>query len=425
MGVLAVLLGCLIRALVRLVRPGGGSALPGLVVSKLAPNLLYTFLGRLPMGVYVVTGSAGKSTTTKMLVAIARAHGVKVFTNPSTANILQGYYSTIIEKSNLWAKTEDEIAILEMDEGHAADFSKRLNPKFSTILNVFEDQLDRFVDPALVRDKLQTVADKTINAIVLNSDDQNTLRIAQSLSGTSNQEARKLSYFGLSDELFESSDYGYAPTYLEDVPRQKPSVSVTSLRGTSVEISVDSETRNFELPNRGMHFAMDAAASIASARALLGDRFNLDLSIETLGQLPPVFARGEVARVRDEEVEFILVQNPISFQLNLDNLTTKPEQIMIAIGRDVHDPSWLWTVDFNSLSHADVVSGFNAAEIALRLTYDNVPLGFVSDDLDLATERFLDLPKPARGRKTVIFSADSMRRMRRYLGLTDPEEVSR
>ena len=425
MGFLAVLLGRLIRALVRLVRPGGGSALPGLVVSKLAPNLLYSFLNQLPMGVFVVTGSAGKSTTTKMLVAIARSHGLRVFTNPSTANILQGYYSTIIEKSNLWAKTNDEIAILEMDEGHAADFASRLSPRYSAILNVFEDQLDRFVDPALVRQKLQFVAQKTSESVVLNSDDQNTLLIAQTLTQQPILEGQDLSFFGLSTEMFERSEYSYAPTYLDELPRRSPAVSVSSLQGTSVELVVDSQTRGFDLPNRGVHFAMDAAAAIASARALLGERFKLDVAIDTLAQLPPVFARGEVAKVRGEEVEFILVQNPISFQLNLDNLTTQPEQVMIAIGRDVHDPSWLWTVDFQSLTHADVVSGYNAAEIALRLSYENVPLGFISDDLELAIERFLDLPRPSRGRKTVIFSADAMRRMRRYLGLTDPEEVSR
>ena len=126
-----------------------------------------------------------------------------------------------------------------------------------------------------------------------------------------------------------------------------------------------------------------------------------------------------------EDVEFILVQNPMSFQLNLDNLTTKPEQIMVAIGRDVHDPSWLWTVDMSNLSHADVVSGYNFAEIALRLTYAGVPIKAVEGDLEKALELFFALPKPSRGMKTVIFSADAMRRTRRILGFTDPEAVER
>ena len=425
MSFLAISLGRIVRALVRLVRPGGGSALPGLVVSKIAPGLLYRFLGKLPMGVFVVTGSAGKSTTTKMLVAIARAHGLRVFTNPSTANILQGYYSTIIEKSNFWGRTNDQIAILEMDEGHAADFARRFSPRYSAILNVFEDQLDRFVDPALVRQKLLEVAKRTTVGVVLNSDDQNTLLIDQSMSENRSTQTLKRTWFGLSENLFQQTEYGYAATYLDELPRKSPEVTVSELDGRALELGFDGRSFALELPNRGMHFAMDAAAAICCARLLLGERFSPELATSTLAELPPVFARGEIAPVRGEEIEFILVQNPISFQLNLDNLSTNPEQIMVAIGRDVHDPSWLWTVDFQNLSHADVVSGYNAAEIALRLMYDEVPLGLITDDLEHAIERFLELPKPTHGHKTVIFSADAMRRMRRYLGMTDPEDVSR
>jgi hypothetical protein len=129
--------------------------------------------------------------------------------------------------------------------------------------------------------------------------------------------------------------------------------------------------------------------------------------------------------VGDEDVEFILVQNPMSFQLNLDNLSTDPEQILIAIGTDVHDPSWLWTVDMSNLKHVDIVSGFNFAEMALRLTYAGIPIAEVEGDLDTALERFFALPVPSRGVKTVIFSADAMRRTRRILGFTDPEAVER
>jgi hypothetical protein len=115
----------------------------------------------------------------------------------------------------------------------------------------------------------------------------------------------------------------------------------------------------------------------------------------------------------------------MSFQLNLDYLTTKPERIMVAIGRDVHDPSWLWTVDLAKLTHADVVTGYNAHEMAMRMAYDEIPMGIVTDDLEAAVDAFFDLPAPSHGVKTVLFSADAMRRIRRMLGLTDPEDVQR
>ena len=119
------------------------------------------------------------------------------------------------------------------------------------------------------------------------------------------------------------------------------------------------------------------------------------------------------------------MQNPGSMQLNIDNLEGDPEQILFAIGRDVHDPSWLWTVDYSNLSHADVVTGLQADQAALLLKYHGIPMGLVTSDLDEAIETFFSLPEPKRGHKTVIFSADAMRRMRRALGFWSPEEVER
>lgn len=417
----AILIGRLVRTLVRIVRPGGGSALPGLVVSKIAPGLLAKTLSKFPDGLIVITGSAGKSTTTKMVVAIARAHGKIVFTNPSTANIAQGFFSSIIERSSLTGRIDGDVAILEMDEGHAAEITKRIKPRQVTVLNVLEDQLDRFVDPAMVRDKLAEVAGRATQALVLNADDQNVLQISRQVT------SQHTSWFGLNSDLIQATEHGLgnAPTYLEPLPRPEAQTQIVSSSEKVVTANVAGQLVEFDLPNRGIHFSLDAAAALESARRYLGALFNSELAAHTLTQLPPVFARGEVTQVNGVDVEFILVQNPMSFQLNLDNLPKDQEQLMVAIGRDVHDPSWLWTVDLKNLSKVDVVTGFNFAEMALRLAYEDIPIGLIEPNLEKAIDNFFAQPAPGWGRRTVIFSADAMRRTRRHLGFTDPEDVGR
>jgi hypothetical protein len=134
----------------------------------------------------------------------------------------------------------------------------------------------------------------------------------------------------------------------------------------------------------------------------------------TIEALPPVFARDEMALIRERFVRLMLVQNPTSFQLNLDKLQVTPHPLMIMAGRDIHDPSWLWTVDFSSLDSVDVVSGFNSHELALRLHYSGVEVKLVEPRIDLANEHFSELTGVD---PTIIFSADAMRRTRRYLGL--------
>ena len=417
----ALLVGRLARTLIRVVRRGGGSALPGVIISKLAPGILWRVLNGFNQGLVIVTGSAGKSTTTKMLVAIAREHGLSVFTNPSTANILQGFYATIVEKASLTGRILGDIAILEMDEAHAEELSRKVAPQQVTILNVLEDQLDRFVDPALVRQDLALLASRASDAVILNADDQNTIMIGSELA------LPIVSWFGISPSILKTfGGLETAPTFLESLDRPAVNSDVSQYANlTQIEITADGKSWQVALPSRGLHFALDAVAAFESAKRLLGAKFSAALATKALNEVPPVFARGEMVQVGGEDVEFILVQNPASMQLNLNILPDNSEQILFGIGRDVHDPAWLWTVDYSNLKHVDVCTGYNAHEAALMLQYKGVPVSETTDDLDEAIKIFFALPKPANGHKVVIFSADVMRRMRRALGFWSPEEVER
>jgi hypothetical protein len=87
---------------------------------------------------------------------------------------------------------------------------------------------------------------------------------------------------------------------------------------------------------------------------------------------------------------------------------------MLMAGRDIHDPSWLWTVDFSKLKRVDVVAGYNAADLALRLHFAGVKVQKVIQEPSEAADYFLELPG---AKPTILFSADAMRRTRRYLGL--------
>ena len=414
----AIVVGRLARFGVRLIRPGGGSALPGLVLSKIAPGILKQTFSGFTDGLVIITGSAGKSTTTKMVVAIARAHGAEVFTNPSTANIKQGFYSSILERSNLFGRVKGTVAILEMDEGHAAEIVRDLTPRIVTVMNVVEDQLDRFIDPALVRDKLALVAQAATEHLIMNADDQNLLQIAASRPRAPQH------WFGVADKT-QVASLGYAPTYLPPLEVPNCTSTVLELKNRKVRIASHGKMVDFELPSRGLHFALDAAAALETAKQLLGGRFDVKLAQETLASLPPVFARGEIVTINGVEVEFTLVQNPISTQLNIDNLPSGLERVLFAIGRDVHDPSWLWTVEPKNLQTVDVVTGFNAAEAELWLRHHGFNPSLATDDLAVAFEYWMSLPEPTNSMRTVVFSADAMRRIRRMLGFTSPDEVQR
>ena len=416
----AILIGRVVRTLARWRKPGGGSAVPGLVVNKIAPGFLTNTLNSFPSGLVVVTGSSGKSTTTKMLVAILRAHDVSVFTNPSTANISQGLTSALLEEVSLTGRIEGEIAVLEMDEGHGALIAGGLSPRVVALTNVMVDQIDRFHDSEMVAAMLLKIAARATESVVINADDQYLVTLAGQLSP-----GVRVDRYGVSEAVLDQSPRGLGYTQTAQT-RLDPlaGVVVTQVSGREATVSLPSgQTFSVGLPARGTHYAVDAATALTTAKAILGDRFSAQRAATAVSAIPAVFGRGEIVTVRGKQIEFVLVQNPASFQLNVDNIEPGTEQILVAVGSDVRDPSYFWPVDTSRLGRVLIVSGSKAYDIALQLAYDEVDIDRIEPDLGRALDDFIALPDPGHGLKTIVFSADSMRRTRAHLGLTsnDPD----
>jgi len=412
----AILLGRIVRVLARWRKPGGGSAVPGLVVNRVAPGFLPQVLNSFPQGLIIVSGSSGKSTTTKMLVGVLRAHGLSVFTNASTANISQGLTSALLEEVRLNGTIKRDIAVLEMDEGHGAAIAGSLTPRVVALTNVMVDQIDRFHDSDMVAAMLRKIAARATGVIVVNADDDYLRQIAQSLVGA--PASARVDSYGVSDAVLQSNVRGLG--YTRTAPQRLPvsdGIVVTEVQGRSAVMAIDGHEYAVELPARGTHYAVDAATALSTARAALGDRFDAPRAVAAIGEIPAVFGRGEIVSVGGQNVEFVLVQNPASFQLNVDSLEPDTEQILIIIGSDVRDTSYFWPVDTSSLRRVHSASGSKAHDIALQLVYDDVDVERIEPDVGLALDSFLSLPAPATGMKTIIFSADGMRRTRAHLGL--------
>ncbi|MCA9339045.1 DUF1727 domain-containing protein, partial [Candidatus Saccharibacteria bacterium] len=173
---------------------GGGSTLPGLVVERIDPNFLKRTLRQLPHGVVVISGTNGKTTTTKMVVELLQSQGLKVFSNPTGSNFTRGIVSSLLGAVDNNGKLHADIAVLELDEAHAVHFVNDVNPNFSLLLNVMRDQLDRFGEIDTTARMLETVAKNTTEAVVLNREDPRVAAIAKKL------DKQTTHYFGLSSD---------------------------------------------------------------------------------------------------------------------------------------------------------------------------------------------------------------------------------
>lgn len=394
--------------------------MPGRVLLALSPRFLARAVERMPLGVVFVSGSNGKSTTTHMLVSILRAHGLSVFSNPTGANLPQGIASAMLATVPLSGRLTEDVAVLEVDEAFGDRLATQLTPHSVLLINIQVDQLNRFYEPARVAGMLESFARVADRHLVINADDHNLVELAARLEGG----AATQSAFAAAPALLAEGPAWLArgdnPALAHATEQADASVVVEALEGRSATLSIAGTTVAVQLPARGLHYAVDAAAAAAMAAALLGDSLDVASVASGLAAMEPVYGRGEILRVGDEDVELLTMKNPPSLQVNLDYLD-HPEQVFVAVDEGTPDPSWIYGSDLSQLDHVDVLTGTKAWQLATRFAYSEIPVHSVQPDLAPALKQFLALPKPSRGVKTMIVNYEQMMLIRKQLGYLELE----
>ncbi|WP_140463275.1 MULTISPECIES: Mur ligase family protein [unclassified Bifidobacterium] len=426
----------------------GGSALPGRIVESFDPGFLTRTLGQLPLGVVLVSGTNGKTTTTRMVASMLSDLGLKVFTNPTGSNFVRGVVSALLTEVTLGGKLDADIAVLELDEAYAVHFVRQVKPRYALLLNVMRDQLDRFGEIDTTARLLSCVAEATTGTVVLNREDPRIAALAaKAPAGTS------VRYFGLADGLkhyFPSDDDMATTVSVEDGSTSRPPLTKelsAQLTGGEKDAdvtlaAVGDHQATFHMDGRdyatavrleGVYNLYNAAAALAVVRAVMRDAaaarkalaaanacsVSADELIAAVARVTPAFGRGEVIDVNGSPVELLLVKNPMGFRLSLASFDPSHADTMIAINdeyADGRDMSWLWDVDFTSLRASGVamVSGVRAWDMALRLGYDQVPVAATDPDLEQAVSAFVTANPGVR--KHIYCTYTAMLKTRAILG---------
>ncbi len=406
------LLGKAVRAVAKL--RGGGSALPGLVVERIDPSFIKDTLASLPRGVVVVSGTNGKTTTTKMVVELLESQGLKVFTNRTGSNFTRGVAAALLGEVTNAGKLHADIAVLELDEAHAVHFVRTIAPRYSLILNVMRDQLDRFGEIDTTAQLLQTIATSTSDTVVLNREDARIAALQNKLV------TQKVRFFGLSDNLlstFPSDDNLHGD--MIRLETAKADVILKDFSEQTATFQISGETVSTRLKLNGIYNVYNSAAALALVRAILGDEIDQKKLLERLATITPAFGRGETFLLNGQSLELVLVKNPSGFRLGLQSFSPVGYATMIAINdnyADGRDMSWLWDVTFESLRTEGVeqISGIRAYDMALRLQYDEVPFSDVTPNLTKALKQFLSDHK--KQPKRIYCTYTAMLALRRQIG---------
>lgn len=477
---LTLALGHGARAASRL-RGSGGSAFPGLVMEKADPHFMARALAPLPYGVVLVSGTNGKTTTTRMVVELLRGQGLKVFTNPTGSNFTRGVVAALLGAMPLNGRLDADVAVLELDEAHATHFVRTVKPRAALLLNVMRDQLDRFGEIDYTASLLHKVARATTGTVVLNADDPRLA--APSFRADLRADVRGFavspqlrSVFLSDDELHDSldgctlgqpkkdveakADTKTEPTTevpLDSVnepgqgepdavaaespakPAEKPAqpleivATLEEMMGRHAVIDLAGHRHEVDFAIPGAHNILNATAAMGLVRELLGERTNEAALAASAAKVTAAFGRGELLSIDGQEVELGLVKNPAGFRMSLLSAAAvrsqQPPLIMIAINdqyADGRDMSWLWDVDFTPLKQAGVsiVTGVRATDMALRLSYDDVAVGKVESNLSQALAQLVKLSREQHRPIRILSTYTAMLELRSLLAsYTDVEEV--
>jgi UDP-N-acetylmuramyl tripeptide synthase len=400
----------------------GGSALPGLIAERLDPRAIERLAAPVRRGVIVVTGTNGKTTTTKMLVGMLEGEGLKVVTNPTGSNLARGIATRLIEVASWRGRVDADVAVFEVDEAAVRPLAPRLRPQVLVVTNMARDQLDRFGELATTASHAAAAVGHAAVA-VLNADDP---LVAEMAAG-----APAVRFFGAAEEIrrgmpHDSSLYGAGEEASRSALDLRLERAVPDGDGQEIELAAASgERASARLQVPGPYNGYNAAAAVLAAV-----EFGVPLgrAVASLGAMPPAFGRGQVVEFRGRRVKLLLVKNPAGFNQAIRLLAALPPgaPVLVAINdldADGRDVSWLWDARVEDLAgsgHRFGTGGIRAYDMALRLKYAGLE-AWSETGFPAALDRFVGgIPEGGTGYLVPTYTA-----MLRFLDLLRPGTAKR
>ncbi len=346
----------------------------GLIAVRIDPTIM-TQLGRGRRTV-LVTGTNGKSTTTRMTAAALGALG-PVATQADGANMDAGIVAA------LNAHRTAPLAAIEVDELHLPHVADALDPDAVVLLNLSRDQLDRVGEINMIERKLRAgMAGHPEAVLIANCDDVLITSIAYDhpnvvwVAAGSGWAVDASSCPRSGEPIVWEGEHWRSTG--ADFERPEPDwwVDEEHLHGPDgVKIPL-----HLALPGRANRG--NAAQTVAAAVAL-GVR--PETAAEATATVREIAGRYRSVRVGEHTARLLLAKNPAGWQEALSMIDPAATGLVIAVNGQVpdgEDLSWLWDVRFEHFEGTQVVaSGERATDLAVRLTYAGVDHTTVADPL--------------------------------------------
>lgn len=378
---LAVSVAKSVTFMVRSLRLGAASVLPGSIARRIEPRLLELLSQQVKQGAILIAGTNGKTTTSLLLREILERKGYRVSHNSTGANLENGLMTALMDNASLTGSLDVDYAILEVDENILPRVLAPIQPKLILCLNLFRDQLDRYGEVDTISKRwgraIATLPPETI--VVANADDPTICHLGQQLS------QQRVSFFGLTEPEH----------YLEAIPHAVDSIYCPrcgqALDYKGVYLSHMGE---YSCSNCGFSRSQPSLNSSEWPQILVGlyNKYNtlaaataaeeLGVDAATIRDSIPnfqaAFGRAEELEINGKKVRILLSKNPVGTNETIRVVTQSTDKTTLLVlndrVQDGEDVSWIWDVDTEKLVQRGgtlVVSGDRAYDMALRLRYSD------------------------------------------------------
>lgn len=408
----ALMAGRAAAVLSRRLGRGGGTVIAGHLVPRIAPTALREVTRSLPLGSIVVSGTNGKTTTTRLISHILRGAGMRPIHNRAGANLLSGLFTAVAQGTDWQARPRGDIGLFEVDEATIPSALEHIQPRVLLLHNIFRDQLDRYGEVHFVaglwRAAIQRLS--VTSTVLLNADDPLVagLPMASATADGGVPPRARIVTYGITDAavgsvasphaadarlcprcgaslVYQLYFYGHLGHYACPscgFARPEPVVSATSVEllgdeGSSMTVATPDGVIRARLRLPGLYNVYNALAAMAVCTSIGVQRVTIAQGLETF---TTAFGRFERIQVEDRQLFLALVKNPVGFTEVLRTLLSSPGRrtLLTAINdlfADGTDVSWLWDVEFERLKdrvNVVVCSGLRAEDMAVRLKYAGV-----------------------------------------------------
>jgi UDP-N-acetylmuramyl tripeptide synthase len=374
---LALAAGASARWASRVTGRGAGAMIGGLVAMTLDRSVLRQLgAGRRSV---IVTGTNGKSTTTRMTAAALGTLGA-VATNAEGANMDAGLVAALA------ADRRAGLASLEVDEMHVPHVLDAVEAAVVVFLNLSRDQLDRVGEINVIERTLRAGLVRHPEAVVVaNCDDvlmtsaaydsPNVVWVAAGGSWANDSVSCPRS----GEVIVRDQDHWYSTG--ADFKRPSPDwwFDDDTLYGPN-GLAVPMELALPGAVNRG-----NAAQAVAAAVALGADAAK---AVAAVSAVDEVAGRYRTVRIGAHEARILLAKNPAGWQEALSMVDKNADGVVIAVNGQIpdgEDLSWLWDVRFEQVDETFkgtvVAAGERGTDLAVRLGYAGVEHTLVHDTI--------------------------------------------